>query len=347
MKSVLLIISLSFGGDSLLAMRVHVECNTKNLNVTYSDIFKAPTVEELSKNVKGKVSLSKTIKKCPQRPFYPASSAQKRMYLASNMYSNSTLYNITGGLLLDTVPNITKLQNTFDVLLSRHQILRTYFDIVNGNIVQKIADNLKLNITIQDVCTNNIEELFYIYNSNFDLNKAPLFNVILFRLPCGKAFMMLDIHHSIFDGTSLNNLIKELSNIYNGEDLPKLDIDYKDFAVWEEENLSNNYFNNSKEFWLNKFKTNIPILNLPTTYSRPLKKSFEGDTFNMSLSKELAERINNFSINHNVTSFMFMLACYYILLYNYTDNEDIIIGTPVSGRLYKELEPLLGMFLRI
>lgn len=156
---------------------------------------------------------------------------------------------------------------------------------------------------------------------------------------------MLDVHHIIFDGASLNNFVIELCKAYNEEELPLLDISYKDFAVWENDMIKSNGFKESKEFWINQFTGSIPILNLPTINARPTKKSYEGQTYVTSISKEIAENINKFANKNNVTPYMIMLACYYILLYNYTGQKDIIIGTPVSGRIYKELEPLLGMFV--
>lgn len=156
---------------------------------------------------------------------------------------------------------------------------------------------------------------------------------------------MLDVHHIIFDGTSLINLIQELSNIYNGLALPELSISYKDYAIWENEALESNGFKDSKDFWIEKFKDNIHVLNLPTTYERPKVKSYDGKTYIVSLSKEFVEKLDNISEKYNVTPYMVMLTCYYILLNKYTDNEDIIVGTPVSGRLYTELEPLIGMFV--
>lgn len=333
------------GGDSITAMKVYIECTRKNLNISYSDIFKFPTVEKLAKNLKSVSSTPNIINKCELHDFYPTSSAQKRIYLSTCMDENSTLYNIYGGILLDNMPDISKLQNALNIIVSRHESLRTYFEVIDRQIVQKIVDNLHVEIDIQNVNTNDPNELFYIYNSSFDLSKAPLFNMFLFILPNGKVLLMLDVHHIIFDGTSFNNFIKELSGIYNGNELPKLDISYKDFATWENDKLNLNGFKESKEFWINQFKSDIPLLNLPYNSLRPNRKNYEGKTFVTSLSEEFTEKINNFAIKHNVTSYMVMLACYYILLYNYTIQEDIIVGTAVSGRIYKELEPLLGMFV--
>lgn len=336
------------GGDSLLSIKLASRIYDKfNIKIDINQIFDYPTIETLSEIIDSLSSNDYTasITIQPKAEFYPTSSAQKRIYLASSMDKNSYLYNITGGILLDSMPDIAKLQNALDLIVLRHDILRTYFEVVNGQIVQKVSDELQIKIDIQEVNTNNPYELFYIYGSNFDLNKAPLFNVTLFNLPNGKVLFMLDIHHIIFDGTSLNNLILELSSIYNDKELPTLDISYKDFAIWENNKLKNNEFKNSKEFWLKEFKGEIPILNLPTTLLRPADKTYEGNTFVSFVSSELTKKINEFSNKYNITPYMLMLSAYYILLYKYTNQEDIVVGTPISGRTLKELEPLLGMFV--
>lgn len=336
------------GGDSLLCIKLSSRIYEKfNIKVGIDEIFKSPTINGLSKLI-DTLSVDdekKTIVVQPESDFYPTSSAQKRIYLASKMDTNSTLYNIYGGILLDNMPDIDKLQSAINTVATRHESLRTYFEIENKQVVQKIITDLDIKINIQDVNTNDANDLFYIYTSNFDLSKAPLFNITLFKLPNGKALLMLDVHHIIFDGTSLNNFINELSSAYNGEELPKLDISYKDFAVWENEALESGAFKSSKEFWLEKFKEDIPVLDLPTVYERPKVKSYEGTTYKCKLSKGITKKINDFVDAHNVTPYMVMLACYYVLLNKYSDNEDIIVGTPASGRIYKELEPLLGMFV--
>ncbi len=206
--------------------------------------------------------------------------------------------------------------------------------------MQKISDNFNINIDIQDVNTNEPQELFYIYKSIFNLSKKPLLNISLFKLPNGKSLLMLDVHHIIFDGASLNNFIQELSDIYNKKALPDIDISYKDFAIWENQNLENDIFKDSKEFWIEQLQGDLPVLNLSTN-SRPAKKSYDGNTYITSIGEALKNKIYDFSKSHNITPYMLMLSCYYILLHKYSEQEDIIIGTPSSGRIYKELEPLI------
>ena len=331
------------GGDSILAMNLNIKLLKITDKIKYSDIFKFPTIKELSKHIDISNVKQTVITKSDNREYYPASSAQKRMYLSSNDENDLSVYNITGGILLDYMINIDKIQNALDIIVDRHDILRTCFNMVDGNIVQKIEKNIKIKLNVEEAETNDVDELFYTHQSKFDLGKAPLFKVFLLKLPNGKILLMIDTHHIIFDGTSLNNLLQEIYMLYNEKGVPEITICYKDFAVWEEEQLLKNTFKESKEFWLKQFSDEIPILNMPTTYSRPVNKNYEGANLVRFLDRK--SEINILANKYNVTPNMLMLSIYYILLYKYTGQEDIIVGVPVSGRMYEELKLLIGMFV--
>jgi tyrocidine synthetase-3 len=336
------------GGDSLLAIklvsRIYEEFNVR---LSIEQIFNNPSIKSLSEIIDTSSTLDNNfvIPKSETQDAYPVSSAQRRIYLANNLDKDSYLYNICGGILFSTMPNVIKLQNALDTIISRHDILRSYFEFENSQIKHKVSNNFNIRIDPIDVCTNDIKELFYIYQSKFSLDKAPLFNVFLFRLPNGKALFMLDIHHIIFDGASLDIFMNELSLAYNEKSLPELAISYKDFAIWESKQLENDNFASSKKFWIEQFKDKVPVLNLPYSFSRPIKKNYAGKTFTLPLPEGLLSKLNKFANSKIVTPYMVMLACYYILLYNYANEEDLVIGTPVSGRIYKELENILGMFV--
>ncbi|MBR3162540.1 MAG: amino acid adenylation domain-containing protein [Clostridia bacterium] len=338
----------NLGGDSLITILLCTQIRQEfEVELSFKDVINNPIIRDLASiisNTRPKES-DCSIPTCAKMDYYPISSAQKRIYLADKMLDNSTLYNISGNLLLESIPNIDKLQKALNTIVKRHEILRTYFDIVDGNIVQKIVEDLEVKIEVKRAETNDIVKLFNKYRSIFDLAKPPLFKVFLFELPSNKALLMLDIHHSIFDGASLNNLLSELSTLYNDKQLKDLPISYKDFAVWEQKQLSQNNFEDSKNFWIRQFKTDAPKLNLPTTYVRPEIKKYDGATFITYLSDDITKSIDNLSNQYNVTPYMLMLCAYYILIYKYSNQKDIVVGTPVSGRLYKELEPLLGAFI--
>lgn len=211
--------------------------------------------------------------------------------------------------------------------------------------MQKVKEHLTVKLEVEKVDTNDVDQLFTLKQTSFDLEKAPLFHISLLSLPNGKALLILDVHHIIFDGASLNNFIKELSSLYDEKTLPDLTISYQDYSIWEEEQLKQNGFKNSKKYWLNQFQDEIPILNLPTSYVRPSKQCFEGAKIHQTVSKELFDHVQSLAQNFNSSNYMFLLATYYILLFKYANQEEIIVGTPVIGRNKEELLPMIGMFV--
>ena len=334
------------GGDSISAMKLQIEATRENLNITYGNIFKYSTTRSLAENIQRISGINNTIPKSEEREYYPVSSAQKRMYIVSNMDENSDTYNINGGILLNSSVNIEKLQKAMDKIVEKNNILRTYFEVQdNGEIVQKIADDCTVKIHVNYAKNNDIQEIFEETKKIFNLGEPPLLDANLFLLPNGKTLLTLNVHHIIIDGTSLKLMLQELTKSYDGKDIKESSISYKDFAVWEEKQLLEDKFRESKQYWKKQFEGGIPILNMPSTYSRPPIKSFEGETLNVKISKNITEKIIKYCKEKTITPYMFLLTCYYILLYKYTGQESIIVGSPISGRAYKELEDVLGMFV--
>lgn len=337
------------GADSLFSIRFAteiyseygIECDTK-------EILQHNTIERLAKWIELSSSMTHhTIEKISTQDYYPISFAEKRIYLASQVESDTnSLYNITGAILFDQMPDQKKIEASFHKLLQRHEILRTYFDIVEGEIVQEITSNTFLPFKVVEVPTENLSTLFKEFEPSFDLHKPFLLKAQLAKLPSGKAILMISIHHIIADGMSLSILMNELSALYNGTKLVPLPIQYKDFAVWEQNQTSTESFLQSKEYWLSKFSEDIPVLNMPTNFSRPSSRSFKGKHINKKLDETLTQAILHLSKEWNVTPYYIFLAAYYITLSKYTNQNDFTIGTVTMGREVPETFHSIGMFAK-
>lgn len=319
-----------------------------DVKITPNDIFNHPIVKDLisfllisKENRVAKVNIPKQTSKS----FYPLSSAQRRIYYASSLDNNSTLYNISGGIVVDKNLNIKKLENCFNILIQRHEALRTHFEAKNDDIVQIVEKQINFELESEDSNTSDLNSIFTDFIKPFDLSIAPLFRAKIVNLNNNKTFMLIDMHHIISDGTSLNILIQELCALYNNETLSDKNIDYTDFCIWEQEQFKTDEFKAKKEFWINKFKDEVPLLNMPTTYPRPSIQNFEGANYNEILSKETVENIQATAKKLNITPYMLMLSCYYILLYKYTSQNDIVVGSPIIGREFPEITNVLGMFV--
>ena len=337
------------GGDSLCSIKLVSEVYTKfKTKININDIFNYPTIKELGKLIDSKTanfSEEDVIKKAPLQASYPLSSAQKRIYVTVNMYPNNTSYNTPGAIIFDKCPNINKLEKVIQILLNKHCSFRTYFTVDNSNVVQKIVDKVNFHLDVVKTEEKNFERIFAEFVKPFDLSNPPLFRCKLYIFDDNSSALFVDIHHIICDGHSITIFIKEFCKLYNSlnDNLEETDIDYVDYAVWENNNIKSEKYNKDKKYWINQFNDELPTLNMPTTYSRPSIQSFDGNKINTTI--HINNKLDEFCKKHNVTPFMFLLSAYYVLLYKYTNQKDIIVGSPIIGRNNKSLYNIIGMFV--
>ncbi|SFB47264.1 non-ribosomal peptide synthetase, partial [Clostridium frigidicarnis] len=294
------------------------------------------------------------IEKIEEKEYYEASSAQKRLYTLHKFEDGNTAYNMPRILELEGKIDKERLENVFNRLIARHEVLRTSFEIIDDQIVQRIHDKVELNIEYIDnidyknsVCTKeeNIKILVEEFVKPFDLSKAPLLRVCLVRLEETKYIMMFDIHHIISDGTTMGIATKELAELYAGKELEPLRIQYKDYAEWQQELLRSERIKNQKDYWIDRFSNDIPVLNMPYDYERPAIQSFEGDSLSFIVDMETTKKLRMLAKETGSTIYMVLLSAYTIFLSKYSGQNDIIIGSPISGRPHVDLENIMGMFV--
>ena len=334
------------GGDSLSAINLATKIYNKlNIQIGIKYIFDNPTIQSLA-FILNSINNSENIVKTLKREYYPTSAAQKRIYYSSQIAGKTSIvYNIPGGIILEKVPDIQKLEKVFNQIINKHESFRTYFELFDGNVVQKIIDTIDFKLKISHANYKDLENCFKSFVKPFNLNTAPLLRVELVKFENDKCLLLIDMHHIISDGTSLEILIKDLCALYNNEETDNMLLNYKDFAVWENNNLKNNIFDEDKKYWINQFNNEIPILNLPTNHLRPAEKSFKGSKIYKTLNSELTTKIYKLSQKLGVTPYMILLSSYYILLSKYSSQDDIVIGSPIIGRDNPQLQNIIGMFV--
>ncbi len=335
------------GGDSLLAIKLSsIILSTFNVTISVAEIYSTPVVAELASLIDKKAKIQvNVIPHCEVKNYYHVSSAQKRIYYSLKMSGeNSILYNMPGAIIFDKMPDVNKLNSSFKQLIEKHSSLRTYFEIIDGEIYQKIVPNVTFEINTQTEENKTIDEVLKDFIKPFDLTKAPLFRVSLVTVK-NETLLLFDMHHIISDGLSLSVLTTELCKLYNEEKLPKSILQYSDYAEWEYKNLKENTMQQSKEYWINQFRNDIPVLNMPTDYARPATTSFEGAKIFKTISSNLTQKIESLAKKLDVSNSMLLLTCYYVLLSKYTNQEDIVVGTPVANRNKEELLDMIGMFV--
>ena len=256
----------NLGGDSLSAINLCAEIQDKfKVQLFVKDIIDNPIIQDISDMISNSKTLIQKpeIKRVEEAEFYNVSSAQKRIFFATQMAGNdSIIYNVPGGVILEGKVDIKKLEKHLNDLISRHESLRTYFELDNEIVVQKISKKINFKLDVVDrVNYIDLDRSFKDFVKPFDLSKAPLFRARFIKFTNGKSALFIDMHHIISDGTSLEILTDELCKLYRGEELPELEITYKDFTEFENLRLESGEFKKAEQFWTEKFKDNIPILN--------------------------------------------------------------------------------------
>ena len=338
------------GGDSLSAIKLCSAIKNKfKIELTVKNIFEAASLRSLAKIIDTNISNQNGIEKflySAKSDSYPLSSAQKRIYYTSTMANqNLGVYNISGGLDFSNIIDFDKIKSIFNTLIERHESFRTFFEIVDGNINQKILKHSKIQIKHISISKDDVEKYFKKFNTNLDLRKAPLLKAMVLYLDNNHTMIFIKMHHIISDGASMQILLDEFCKLYNNEELPKVKFTYRDFINYENYFKGSDQFIANKDFWLNEFKDEIPTLNLPTNFVRPSVFTHKGSTLSTIIDKNLTNAILEKCKKLQVTPYMFLLASYYILLYKYTGQNTFIVGSPMANRNISEFSNIIGMFV--
>jgi amino acid adenylation domain-containing protein len=335
----------ALGGDSLKAIMIVTSIHKKwGIEVSPKDVFHSKNIRELARLTKTTaVTGYLPIPKAPESAWYPASAAQKRIYRESKI-DDGTVFNMPLCFFVDGVLECSNLKNAFLTIIKRHESLRTSFAEHDGALVQIIHQDVEFDIEESDSIETDIDKLMTNYIKTFDLTKAPLLRVKLIRLPDKRLLLMMNTHHIISDGASLNIIIDEMVQILRGEDLPELTVQYKDYSVWNNEFLKSDEIQKQEAFWLSRLTGEIPVLNMPIDYPRPEKKSMEGNTLYFTLDEELIGELKSLAALMKTTLYMVLLSCYGVLLSKYTGQQEIIIGINVEGRNHSDLRDVIGVF---
>jgi tyrocidine synthetase-3 len=335
------------GGHSLKAIALMAKLHQIfNKAISLKAIFSHPTIKALAGVIeKEKANPYAAIPVAEAREYYPLSAAQKRLYILSQLGEGQTNYNIPGVAAVAGELDPTRLEAAFKGLIQRHEALRTSFELVEGEPVQKVHGEVDFQISRFRAEESEAPELINGFIRPFDLSRPPLLRVGLISLSNQKHLLMVDVHHIIADGVSMEIVNRELMSLYQGEKLPDLRIQYKDFSAWQNRLLQSEHLKRQEEYWLERYQGELPVLNLPTDYPRPAMQSFAGDRINLKIGAGLTRRLDRLAAESNSTMFMVLLAAFNVLLSKYSGQEDIIVGTPIAGRSHSDLEKVVGMFV--
>ncbi|AXG70726.1 linear gramicidin synthase subunit D [Kordia sp. SMS9] len=345
--------------DILYKLGVRLEVQNNDLKIKAPQgVLTSFHIQEIKKYKEDLVTLlsvdtTSNIPKAPIQSWYPLTSAQKRIWMLSQFGNANKAYNIVVAFEMEGILNKKALQKAFEYVLERHDSLRTSFIEKEGEVFQQITPAVECAFSIQysDQTESNTNDINQFFEFDIELTKAPLLGARLLKTSETKHILIAVLHHSIGDGWSMEVFSRELVIAYNAYctskaiELPALAIQYPDYAVWKNQHIQTANHTKAASYWLEKFQGELPSLQLPSFKKRPAVKTYNGNTTHFKFSSEFHQQITQFSKDHEVTLFVTLLAGINAFLHRYTDQDDIIIGTPVAGREHPDLQHQIGLFI--
>jgi len=339
---------IEIGMDSLRAGMIISELNKRlQVNLEIKTLFKHKTIKGVINEIRRMDKTKyKSIEKTKKLQYYPLSSQQKRLYTLNRIDPNGTSYNISAGIHLYGEIDIEKFIDVFNIIVSRHEALRTSFKLIDGTPSQIINDKVKFNVNYQKLSREDAENYKKNFISPFNLEKAPLMKITLVKIEDVKEYLLLlDMHHIISDGTSMGLIVKEFCSLYEGLELPKTKLQYRDYTMWQNKEMKDNGYEVQKNYWKNILSDELPLLEMPLDYERGTVQSFEGEQVKVNVGTKLAESLYDIALENEMTLYMVLIGAYSVLLSKYTMQEDILIGSPISGRSHPDFDSTVGMFV--
>jgi amino acid adenylation domain-containing protein/FkbH-like protein len=351
------------GGHSIkatfLLSRIHKRLQVK---IPMREIFKTPTVRGLTEWMKtAGENRYAPIPVLEKKEYYDVSHSQKRVWILSQVQEASIAFNIHSAYDLEGDLELSLVEQSFLALVERHESLRTVFLVQGETLKQRVlaarycgfrVEQVSLEETAPGLRQTQAKELSAAESTKpFDLARGPLLRVKLIHLDTKHYLLLFTMHHIIGDYLSYNVLLEEMLTLYtafkNGKDnpLPRLRVHYKEYAAWHNRQLSGEHLANLKAYWLEQFDHVPPVLELPLDHQRPELQTYNGGIENWPIDETLLKKLKSFGEKHRTTLFMTLLSALSALFYQYTGQEDIILGTVTAGREHDDLRRQIGYYL--
>lgn len=288
----------------------------------------------------------------------PLSFSQERFWFLQKLDPGGATYNLSLNFRLSGPLDVFAVAASFGEIVQRHEILRAYFEEIDGTPFQKFYSEIQLNPTLLDLTNLSLEDREIcsqqyregLSKIPFDLTQAPLLRIGLLRLSTGEHLLSLVIHHVVFDGWSVSVFMREFLTLYQAKtlgsvpNLEPLPLQYADFAAWQRTHVSQESMDSQRNYWESILKPPLPILDIPLDHPRPSEQMFQGGSVTAQWPR-LVPGLRTAAKRHGATVYMVVLAAFKTLLHRYTQESDLLVGTPVTGRNYRQLQGLVGPFI--
>ena len=289
----------------------------------------------------------------------PSSFSQRRLWMLDRLYGQHAPYNVPCSYRVAGPLDIARLQRSLDVIVRRHEALRTFFRLEGNDVVQIVVPDLEVSIAVQNSAEESQDRIFHAAIEGaaveaarpFDLETPPLFRVRVYPLGRHDHLLAFCFHHAIFDGWSEALFLDELAALYEADAdegrarLAEPSVQYRDFAVWQREMATTSDVEASLNFWRERLSGAPTTLNVPLDHPRPSHPTRRGGLELLVLSKAEVDAIGAIGRRSGATLFMTLLAAYSVVLHRYSGDSDVMIGTVLAGRSRVEFEALIGFFI--
>lgn len=344
------------GGDSIIGIQIVSRLDQDGYVLDIKDLFNFPTIRELSDKVELKSTTLAPIVPITNTDDYSISNAQRNLWIINQLNGSLLAYHMPFAEVFSGALDLGVLEQCFNEIVARHEILRTSFIDVNGEPCSKIYSASETSFAFNKInminAENETEEIEHYIKKDletpFQLDKPGLFRISLFECNEERYIFFMNMSHMISDGWSIEILLSELQELYNSKlenrppNIEPVVFQYKDYCAYVNQKSD---LETASKFWNNMYDNKINTLDLQPDYSTESSVSFKGEHFAIELNAEKTEKINNFSRKYNSSLFTTFLALLNVVLYKRSGQTDLVVGTPTAGRERPEFEKMIGLFL--
>lgn len=335
------------GGDSLTIVAAMAQVVQEfHVDISLEEVYRSSRLSDLAALIDAtEQTYYSPILPAPVTVDYPVSSAQQRMWVLMQGQQNAVAYNIPIAFSIKGNLDIPRLSKTLNRLAQKHEALRTSFILKDNELRQRIEEHVSIELKVVKRGDGSINSLLMSLIKPFDLSSAPLIRAAVIETGHDEYILFIDMHHIISDMRTMELLLNDLSDLYAGKETIKNEIAYKDYALWQQEFFKSDNFLAQRDFWKGMLSGELPLLNLHTDRPRSSIQHFKGARVEFKVNRHVLDKLRTFVQQRGTTIFMAALAVYNVLLSKYTGQEDIIIGTPVTGRNREEIKDVAGVFI--
>jgi tyrocidine synthetase III len=348
---------MSLGGHSLKATQIVLRIYRQfDVRMDIGDVFAHPTVAQLSLYLLAREKQTfRAIPKLEDAGQYAVSPSQKRIWVLSQMNGGSRAYHISGAWQLAGKLDAEKFKKAVDIILKRHESLRTGFVLQSDELSQVIATDIPIDKIFSYRIADSQQQLNKMIaaacNIEFNLREPGLLRIQLINRGKDRYALVCVIHHLVADGWSVRRMINEINETYavlvSGQQpqaMPAF-VQYRDYAGWLYDEMQGERFMKSKEFWLGIVREKAQPLNLATDHPRPAMQSFTGEIVESTVTQERLVQLRNFAERMDMSVFMVLLSAVKLLLFRYSNQQNITVGSAVAGRIHPDTQDMMGCFI--